>query len=233
MEYTYTIEGMTCNNCKKSVEEKLSSLSKINKVSVDLNKKIAVIEADQFIPLSKLSQALPSKYSIKTTGAEQEETSSKLKQLRPLFLIFAYITSASILMHYSDFKISAFLADFMGLFFIVFSFFKFLDIKGFATSFSMYDPIAKRVNGYGQLYPFIELALGLAFLFRWNLPIALIGTLLVLGITTIGVVRVLRSKSTIKCACLGSVLNLPMTEATFIENALMIGMSIVMLLSYV
>ncbi|MGB2233822.1 MAG: MauE/DoxX family redox-associated membrane protein, partial [Flavobacteriaceae bacterium] len=49
-------------------------------------------------------------------------------------------------------------------------------------------------------------------------------------ITTIGVVKVLLSKKEIECACLGSVLKLPMTEATLIENALMIAMAIWMLL---
>ena len=64
--------------------------------------------------------------------------------------------------------------DFMGLFYIVFSFFKFLDLKGFPESFKMYDPVAKVVPIYGWLYPFIELALGLLFLMRIQIPIALI-----------------------------------------------------------
>ena len=45
-----------------------------------------------------------------------------------------------------------------------------------------------------------------------------------------GVVKVLLSKQQIQCACLGSVLNLPMTEATLIENVVMIGMAGRMLL---
>jgi hypothetical protein len=34
----------------------------------------------------------------------------------------------------------------------------------------------------------------------------------------------------IKCACLGTALNLPMTEATFIENTIMLVMAVWMLL---
>ena len=109
--------------------------------------------------------------------------------------------------------------DFMGLFYVVFSFFKFLDLKGFQTSFQMYDPLAKRISIYGWVYPFIELALGLCFLMRYQLEFALILTLLILGMTTIGVLRVLIDKRQIQCACLGTALKLPMTEATFIENA--------------
>ena len=119
--------------------------------------------------------------------------------------------------------------DFMGLFYIVFSFFKLLDLKGFPASFSMYDPLAKAIPAYGWVYPFIELALGLCFLMRFQITVALILTLVILGITTIGVTRTLLDKKAITCACLGTALKLPMTEATFIENALMIVMALVML----
>ena len=120
--------------------------------------------------------------------------------------------------------------DFMGLFYIVFSFFKLLDLKGFPESFKMYDPLAKAIPAYGFLYPFIEVGLGLLFLFREQIPLALIVTLIILGITTFGVTKTLLNKESIQCACLGTALKLPMTKATFIENSVMIIMAIVMLL---
>ena len=120
--------------------------------------------------------------------------------------------------------------DFMGLFYIVFSFFKMLDLKGFPDSFRMYDPLAKAVPIYAWIYPFIETILGVLFLMRLYVPFALIATLVVLGITTIGVTRTLLDKKSIQCACLGTALKLPMTEATFIENAIMIVMAISMLI---
>ena len=101
---------------------------------------------------------------------------------------------------------------------------------GFPASFSMYDPIARRVPIYGWIYPFIEVSLGLMFLLRWQLQWALILTLLVLGATTIGVIGALSNKKHIRCACLGTALKLPMTEATLIENAIMLLMAIYMLL---
>jgi hypothetical protein len=64
---------------------------------------------------------------------------------------------------------------------------------------------------------------------RYQLEFALILTLLILGMTTIGVLRVLIDKRQIQCACLGTALKLPMTEATFIENAVMIVMALFML----
>jgi hypothetical protein len=94
----------------------------------------------------------------------------------------------------------------------------------------MYDPLAKRLPIYGWIYPFIETGLGIMLLMRYEVKIALIITLLVLGITTIGVTKTLLDKKSIKCACLGTVLKLPMTEATFIENLIMIVMAISMLM---
>jgi hypothetical protein len=50
-----------------------------------------------------------------------------------------------------------------------------------------------------------------------------------LGITTIGVTKTLLDKKSIQCACLGTALKLPMTEATFIENTIMLVMAAIML----
>jgi copper chaperone CopZ len=235
MKYTYSVEGMTCNNCKRHVEETISKLPGYKSAIVSLEKNEAIIELDEYINPSVIEDSLPAKYSVSsdTTQAKSAESTSKIQQLKPLFLILAYITIASILMNFKEFNLNIAMMDFMGLFFIVFSFFKFLDIKGFAESFSMYDPLSKALPFYAKIYPFIELGLGLMFLFRWNILVALILTIVILGVTTYGVTRTLISKKQIKCACLGSVLNLPMTEATFIENALMIVMSIVMLFSYI
>ena len=119
--------------------------------------------------------------------------------------------------------------DFMGLFFIVFSFFKLLDLKGFPDSFRMYDPLARALPVYGWVYPFIEVALGLMLLMRIQLNFALVCTIVLLGITTVGVTKTLLDKKSIRCACLGTALKLPMTEATFIENTIMLVMACTML----
>ena len=119
--------------------------------------------------------------------------------------------------------------DFMGLFYIVFSFFKFLDYKNFPDTFKMYDPIAKTIPFYGWAYPFLETFLGLAFLLRVELYIALVTTLVILGATTIGVIRSLMNKESIQCGCLGTALNLPMTTVTLVENSIMLFMALWML----
>lgn len=52
---------------------------------------------------------------------------------------------------------------FMAGFFLTFSFFKMLDLNGFAESYSMYDIVAKKIKAWGYIYAFIELGLGIAY----------------------------------------------------------------------
>lgn len=245
MKHTFHINGMTCNGCRMHVEQTLSKMEGVSSASVNLEKAEATIEMDAHIETATFQKALPKNYTISDKNETnvlatastlnvfgQDEEESKLHQLKPLLLILFYILVTSILLHKDDWNIGEMMLDFMGLFYIVFSFFKLLDLKGFSESFRMYDPLAKVFQAYGWIYPFIETALGLMFLLRFEIPIALIATLVVLGITTLGVTKTLLDKKAIQCACLGTALKLPMTEATFIENAIMILMAVRMLLIF-
>lgn len=236
MNHTYTITGMTCSGCVASVTEKLAKVDGITNVTIDLTEGQANIVMSKNIALNSLADALPDKYTIRekvsstsNTIADGIQEQTKFQQLKPLFLIFAYLFGASFLLHFKDWNTSEAMLDFMGLFYIVFSFFKLLDLKGFPDSFRMYDPLAKVLPTYGWVYPFIELALGILFLMRIQITLALIATIIILGITTLGVTKTLLDKKSIQCACLGTALKLPMTEATFIENAIMLIMAITML----
>lgn len=243
MTHTYKIDGMTCNGCRASVEKQLKSIPEVVNAEVDLEQGTAEVKMNQHIPTSKMQEALSKKYTLSeiekkpspppSTTFEMEEEKSKLEQLKPLFLILGYISVASILMHYKDWNMQEMMLDFMGLFFIVFGFFKMLDLKGFPDSFRMYDPLAKRVPLYAKIYPFIETALGIMFLMRIEMVAAIVITIIVLGITTFGVTKTLLDKKAIRCACLGTALNLPMTEATFIENAIMLVMAVLLLINLI
>ena len=240
MKHFFKITGMTCKSCKASVEKYISQLKSVIDVEVDLDKEEVVIEMSDYIAIDKLQRAIPEKYTIteinsqklttesSTSGFEVNED-SKLKQLKPLFLIIFYILISSVLLNYKNWNWLDFMIDFMGLFYIIFSFFKMLDLKGFPNSFRMYDPLAKRIPIYAKAYPFIETVLGLMFLMRFEITIALWITIFVLGTTTIGVTKVLLNKRSIRCACLGTTLKLPMSEATLIENTIMIVMATLML----
>ena len=120
---------------------------------------------------------------------------------------------------------------FMAGFFLTFSFFKMLDLRGFAESYAMYDIVAKKLNNWGYIYAFIELTLGIAYAINFQPIIVNIVTLIVMTISIIGVLQSVFNKRKIKCACLGAVFNLPMSTVTIIEDALMIAMSVAMLVT--
>ena len=233
MKTTFKISGMTCNGCRSTVENKLSSLDGVDNAQVNLTNGEAIVYSKNPISFSLISNSLPSKYKVIRNIPDQDNEiikSNKIKQLKPLFIILGYISVTSILLNFRNWNSTNAMLDFMGLFYIIFSFFKILDIMGFSTSFKMYDPLAKKITIYGYIYPFIEILLGLMFLTRIEVNIALLITIIILGITSVGVTKTLLNKRTINCACLGTTLKLPMTEATFIENAIMITMAIVLLI---
>jgi copper chaperone CopZ len=221
------IEGMTCQGCASSVEEAIAQLPAVESVKANPKTGVVSILQQSEVHTDEIKAVLPPKYALIDKPVLAH---SKGKQLYPLGLIFLFLIGGTTIIHYPIFEAQTVLPDFMGLFFVVFSFFKLLDLKGFQDSFRGYDPLAKSLHFYGWIYPFVELALGVLFLMRLELQLALWLTLGILSITTVGVIKVLTSKKQIQCACLGSVLNLPMTEATLIENAVMIGMAGWMLL---
>ena len=152
MKHTYTVTGMTCNGCKNSVEKSLSEVPNVQNVAVDLDSSEAKIEMSKDISIETLQKFLSDKYTIKqknifeltsNSKTKVEEEKSELKQLFPLFLIFGYLIISSFLLNKDPWSTSGFMLDFMGLFYIVFSFFKLLDLKVFPESFRMYDPMAK------------------------------------------------------------------------------------------
>ena len=227
MKQIVHVEGMTCEGCASSVEKAIAQLPAVESVSA--NPKTGVVAVLQQSPVQpdEIKAVLPPKYALVD---HPSIAPLKVNQLFPLGLIFLFLIGGTTIIHYPIFETQVVFPDFMGLFFVVFSFFKFLDLKGFQQSFRRYDPLAKLLPFYGWVYPFIELTLGVLFLTQLEAQLALWVTLAILSITTVGVIKVLLSREKIQCACLGSVLNLPMTEATLIENAVMIGMAGWMLL---
>lgn len=237
MTHTYKLTGMTCASCEGKVKSSLLMLPNVSEVEVSKEKQTATITMDKHIPLSTLQNALDPKYSI--TAIEHNEVAEKAKSwldtYKPILLIFGYITVIALIAASAKgiFNWMQFMNIFMAGFFLTFSFFKMLDLQGFAESYSMYDIVAKRIKAWGFIYPFIELALGIAYAIGFQPLFTNIVTLVVMTVSIIGVLQSVLNKRKIQCACLGAVFNLPMSTVTIIEDALMIGMSIVMLLSMI
>ena len=229
----YKISGMTCSSCVATVTKAIESIRNVKNVTVSLDPGLAVVESNEDVSIDVIHSVLPDKFSVKPfkyyEDMNTDDKESFLAKLFPLILILSYISLTSIIINFGR-SLDDLMMDFMGIFFIVFSFFKFLDYKSFPNSFAMYDPLAKALPLYGWIYPFIETILGLMFLFRFQLFTSIIITILLLSITTYGVVNVLKNKQTIQCACLGTAIKLPMTIATLIENGIMIIMAFILIL---
>ena len=99
------------------------------------------------------------------------------------------------------------MANFMGGFFLAFSFFKLLNLRGFADAYQTYDVLARPGRAYGYVYPFIELTLGVAYLVRFIPLLTNLVTLVVMLTSIVGVTQALLQKRRIQCACLGTVFN--------------------------
>ena len=241
MKHTYNITGMTCNGCLASAKNQLLKIDGITEAEVQLTAPQATLTMQKHIPVETLQSALHKGGKFTITEADggmqhsipEEEKRSWFETYKPILIVFAYITGVTVLIEIVSYEFlwMRWMQNFMAAFFIVFSFFKILDVKGFAEKYASYDIIAKRWIGWGYIYAFIELGLGMAYLLRFNPMITNIATFVVMSISIIGVLQTVLNKRKIKCACLGAVFNLPMSTITIIEDALMIAMSAGMLIS--
>ena len=124
-----------------------------------------------------------------------------------------------------------FMHAYMGVFLIFFALLKVFDLEGFKDGFAMYDLIAIRNSAWGYVYPFIELALGLAYLaFLWPRSVY-VATIIVFGFGAIGVILALRKGLDIACPCMGNVLAVPLSTVTLTEDGVMAAMALSLLLT--
>lgn len=231
--------NLNCGSCVAAVKPHLDGDPAIRRWSVDTADpdKVLTVEGEDvavdavkrhvsdagFKVLGRLDQAAP--------DAPAAEGGSFLETYRPLLLVFSYLVGFVALVEVTAgrFDWMRAMANFMGGFFVAFSFFKLLNLRGFVDAYQTYDVLARPVRAYGYAYPFIELALGVAYLVRFSPVVTNLVTLAVMLVSIVGVTRALLQKRQIQCACLGTVFNLPMTKVTFVEDALMAGMAVVML----
>lgn len=151
----------------------------------------------------------------------------------PIYLIFGYLIGINLLICLPDFNLNIFLTNFMASFFIGFSFFKLLDIKGFATSYANYDVLANKFKFYGYLYPFIELGFGLGYILLKESLYLNILVFTIMSISTIGVIKAKLTQKKFYCACVGTFLKVPLGSIAIIEDVTMVIMSLVMIIKLI
>lgn len=125
-------------------------------------------------------------------------------------------------------SVGHFVEGFMGCFMILFGSIKLKDLQGFVDRFAKYDLIAKWQPAYGQLFPFIEIGLGLLMLFKGGrFPEYVMVILSLLGIASVYLSIIKKQK--LHCACLGTTFNVPLSYVAIFENLTMLVGAIVMI----
>ena len=249
---TYALQGLHCSACIGRVTKKLEPLADSVAVTLDPMQvvltnpsagfetlKAAVSGAGEYLlvpntaapPVPRLEAAIK---IIAIQGIEDADAARWLATYSPLLLIAGYILGASLLVQWgmggaSSVSVEETMRYFMAGFFLVFSFFKLLDIRAFANAYAGYDLLARRWHGWGWVYPFVELALGLAYLAHFSPLLTHWTTIVLMGFSALGVIQAVTSKRRIQCACLGAVFKLPMSTVTIIEDLGMVAMAVWMI----
>lgn len=227
---------MTCGNCVAKVKSELLKLGDIVSADIQLQSPQATLEMSKHISTSSLQQAISKAghYTItEADGGMAEVKHPMSKEVEdgnsyfPIFLIFGFIAGITLLIQITKYSFSwlQWMTHFMAGFFLVFSFFKLMNVKGFAEGYRSYDVVAKQFPAWGYIYPFVELLLGLAFLTGFQPLGTNIAAFLIMGISSIGVIQSLVKKTSFQCACLGTIIKLPLSKVTLFEDLLMVAMS--------
>lgn len=226
METTiFAISGMSCMSCVQKIESTLRQNQSFSSVSVSRSPDQIKLIAETPVSAKHVNELL---LPLKRYLVSEPTNQASLRELFPLFLILSYILITVLIIESakSQWLFESVMSHYMAGFFIVFSFFKFLNLRGVADAFETYDPIAKRFYKYGYVYAIFELFAGLAYLLIPNSIPLNVSVLAVLSISSLGVFSALKTKRRIQCACLGTIFNLPMTKVTLVENAMMMSMAI-------
>ena len=150
----------------------------------------------------------------------------------PLFcMFFISILAASAVSMNPVLNQVKWMEGFMGFIFCQFAMLKLFNIRAFAKGFAMYDLIASKVEIYAFLYPILELLLGLGYLSGFNPKLVYLITVIVMAVSAIGVVKALRKKLDVRCACMGTILDVPLSTVTLSEDIVM-GLMALFLLTY-
>lgn len=230
MKISYSIKGMHCASCIEKVKSAL--LPHIKVLEVTFKPPMLQVEADMPPSLDELNTYLAAvgAYQLQPLDTS-EENPTGLRAYYPIFLITAYIVGIAFInnIHAQGINWSSWMNQFMAGFFLVFSAFKFLDIRGFAEGYATYDLLARRWYRYGFVYPFLELGLGVLYLGAWLPVITPLLTIIIMGFSSLGVINSLLKKQKLHCACLGTILKVPLSSITLIEDLTMVVLAILVL----
>jgi len=239
MQAIYKVEGMTCQGCADNIQNGLNNQSFVTKANVSLQESKLTIEADSGIDINSLNSIVTTlgNYKLRpNTTNILSEIINYFTSKKPIVIALSIVILSSLAMQTSDetFSLNKWFMSYMGIFFIIFSFLKLLNVSGFSMTFKKYDLISKIIPAYANSYPFIELSLGIIFLTQIQsiLIYANVLTLIFMISQTIGIIKSLSKSEQIQCACMGSAVDVPLSSLTVAENIIMIAMATYMIIQF-
>lgn len=224
-----TISDITCMSCVSKIEKQLYSNTSLDKITINKDNGLTLLEGENIPQDNEIQNLLSEIGNYSLTPPKRNLFSSPYK---PLIIIVFYLFAVTLAIEFNSgiFILKTWMGNFMAGFFLVFSFFKILDIPAFAKAYQSYDIIASKINWYGYIYPFIEFSLGISYLFFYDSVLTNLITAIIMFVGLIGVYRSVIQKTKIQCACLGTVFKLPMSYVTIIEDGVMLMMALFMLI---
>ncbi len=227
---TFHVTGMHCDACVQRIQPLLMPLDPLAKVYLQPPS----IEINSTISLEQIRQVLIDLRSYHIHEEPASTVDHSLKTFLPLILIFLglLILCAWGQVSHGFWDTGLAMRQFMAGFFIIFSLFKLINLRGFVDSYRSYDFLAQRWTFYAWAYPFIELGLGIAYALGSQSLWLNIFTFFLMLFSALSVYQTLKSNRKIPCACLGTVIKLPMTWITLGEDLLMAVMALGMILSH-
>lgn len=229
---------MHCGSCVARITSQVKQHPHVETVTVDLAAGQMEVRADTSVSDQAIEAlvAAAGDYTATPYASEPVPPSTPDERprgfwttYRPLLVLVALLGLVPAVALGDGITVHAWMRWFMAGFFLSFSYFKLLDVKAFADAYRMYDWIAKAVPAWGLAYPLVELGLGLAYAADWAPTATNWITLVLMLVGAGGVIQSNLQKKSIRCACLGTVFNLPMSTVTIVEDLSMAAMAVWML----
>lgn len=169
-------------------------------------------------------QPLPVRQSNVAPAVDNEEERTKLKRI-----LVGVTLVAAMLTFVRGIELQRFVADFMAVFFITFAALKFADIEAFAHMYRNYDFIARLIRPWAYVLPFIQAFLGFWYLLSDGPRRLNIIALIIAGTAAIPAIQASRHHFKTQYAYHKTLLRLPFTRISTLENTTLALLAIAML----
>ncbi len=232
MRIAFYVTGLNCSGCVANAQALLAAIPGATSAHISLYTGKTLIESSRPIPRSEIDEVLattPRYRAVLTPWPQLAYLGKrKLRKFAPLLVMFGIVAliAVAVMRITGAHGFSEGMRVVMASYFIAFGALKVANVRAFARSYGIYDPIASRIPAYGYAYPFIEWALATAYFSSWHLALANGVTALLMSQKAYSVYKTLQKKESMpQCACLGGFFTIPISYVTLFEDSVMAAMA--------